>query len=278
LEVAQMRLRSKEENRVRQIPLVQICPGKAQPRKNFSNEELLELARSIQENGVLQPLTVRKAGLAGFELIAGERRLRAAALAGSEKVPCLVIDCDDQQAAIYSLLENLQRVDLDPFEEAEGIEKLIQEWHITQEEAAKRLGKKQSTIANKLRLLRLAPEEREAIQRAGLTERHARAVLKLKDGGLRSIALRHMIERGLNVKQTEDFVERLLEKNREQERKSHRRIIIKDVRIFMNTINKAVDTMRLSGIDAFTDQKETEEYIECVVRIPKAAALDRHSA
>ena len=103
---------------------------------------MLELARSIQENGVLQPLTVRKAGLAGFELIAGERRLRAAALAGSEKVPCLVIDCDDQQAAIYSLLENLQRVDLDPFEEAEGIEKLIQEWHITQEEAAKRLGKK----------------------------------------------------------------------------------------------------------------------------------------
>ena len=102
---------------------------------------MLELARSIQENGVLQPLTVRKAGLAGFELIAGERRLRAAALAGSEKVPCLVIDCDDQQAAIYSLLENLQRVDLDPFEEAEGIEKLIQEWHITQEEAAKRLGK-----------------------------------------------------------------------------------------------------------------------------------------
>lgn len=273
-----MRLRSKEENRVRQIPLVQICPGKAQPRKNFSNEELLELAKSIQENGVLQPLTVRKAGLAGFELIAGERRLRAAALAGSEKVPCLVIDCDDQQAAIYSLLENLQRVDLDPFEEAEGIEKLIQEWHITQEEAAKRLGKKQSTIANKLRLLRLAPEEREAIQRAGLTERHARAVLKLKDGELRSIALRHMIERGLNVKQTENFVERLLEKNREQERKSHRRIIIKDVRIFMNTINKAVDTMRLSGIDAFTDQKETEEYIECVVRIPKAAALDRHSA
>lgn len=259
-----MRLRSKEENRVRQIPLVQICPGKAQPRKNFSNEELLELARSIQENGVLQPLTVRKAGLAGFELIAGERRLRAAALAGSEKVPCLVIDCDDQQAAIYSLLENLQRVDLDPFEEAEGIEKLIQEWHITQEEAAKRLGKKQSTIANKLRLLRLAPEEREAIQRAGLTERHARAVLKLKDGGLRSIALRHMIERGLNVKQTEDFVERLLEKNREQERKSHRRIIIKDVRIFMNTINKAVDTMRLSGIDAFTDQKETEEYLSLI--------------
>lgn len=169
-------------------------------------------------------------------------------------------------------------MDLDPFEEAEGIEKLIHEWHITQEEAAKRLGKKQSTIANKLRLLRLTLEEREAIQNAGLTERHARAILKLKDSGLRAIALRHMIERGLNVKQTEDFVERLLEKNRERERKSHRRIIIKDVRIFMNTINKAVDTMRLSGIDAFTDQKETEEYIECVVRIPKASALDRHSA
>lgn len=274
-----MRLRSKEENRVRQIPLVQICPGKAQPRKNFSNEELIELAKSIQENGVLQPLTVRKMGLNGFELIAGERRLRAAALADCERVPCLIIECDDQQAAIYSLLENLQRVDLDPFEEAEGIEKLIQEWHITQEEAAKRLGKKQSTIANKLRLLRLSPEERSLIQESGLTERHARAILKLKDEGLRSIALRHMIERGLNVKQTEDFVERLLERDRQQEQKNRRRIIIKDVRIFMNTITKAVDTMRLSGIDAFTAQKETDEYIECVVRIPKAAALlDRHSA
>lgn len=274
-----MRLRSKEENRVRQIPLVQICPGKAQPRKNFSNEELIELAKSIQENGVLQPLTVRKMGLNGFELIAGERRLRAAALADCERVPCLIIECDDQQAAIYSLLENLQRVDLDPFEEAEGIEKLIQEWNITQEEAAKRLGKKQSTIANKLRLLRLSPEERSLIQESGLTERHARAILKLKDEGLRSIALRHMIERGLNVKQTEDFVERLLERDRQQEQKNRRRIIIKDVRIFMNTITKAVDTMRLSGIDAFTAQKETDEYIECVVRIPKAAALlDRHSA
>ena len=273
-----MRLRAKEENRVRQIPLVQICPGKAQPRKNFSNEELLELARSIQENGVLQPLAVRRKGLNEFELIAGERRLRAAALAGNDKVPCLVVECDDQQAAVYSLLENLQRVDLDPFEEAEGIERLIREWHITQEEAARRLGKKQSTIANKLRLLRLTPEERQALQNAGLTERHARAVLKLKDPGLRSIALRHMIERGLNVKQTEDCVERLLENSREQERKNRRRVIIKDVRIFMNTIHKAVDTMRLSGINAVADQTETEDYIECVVRIPKAAALDRHSA
>ena len=273
-----MRLKSKEDNRVRQIPLVQISPGKTQPRKNFSNEELIGLAKSIQENGVLQPLTVRKMGLNGFELIAGERRMRAAVLAGCERVPCLVIECDDQQAAIYSLLENLQRVDLDPFEEAEGIEKLISQWHITQEEAAKRLGKKQSTIANKLRLLRLSQEERQTIQEAGLTERHARAILKLKDPALRSIALRHMVERGLNVKQTEDFVERLLEKDREQERKSHRRIIIKDVRIFINTITKAVDTMRLSGIDAFAAQNETDDYIECVVRIPKASSLDRHSA
>lgn len=273
-----MRFGGKEENRIRQIPLVRIAPGKSQPRKNFSLEELQELAKSIRENGILQPLTVRRTGAGGFEIIAGERRMRAAVLAGCEEVPCVVIQCDDRQAAIYSLLENLQRVDLDPFEEAEGIEKLITQWNITQEEAARRLGKKQSTIANKLRLLRLSQEEREALQKAGLTERHARALLKLTEPELRAVALRHMTERGLNVRQTEEFIEKLLEKDRERQRKSRRRVVIKDVRIFMNTISKAVDTMRMSGIEAVTAKKETDEYIECVVRIPKLPAPGRHSA
>lgn len=267
---------SSKDNRVRQIPVVHICPNESQPRTEFSRDELMDLSASIKENGVLQPLTVRKGKQNKYELIAGERRLRASILAGLDTVPCILIQCDDKQSAVFALLENLQRVDLGPFEEAEGIDRLIQAWGITQEEAAQRLGKKQSTIANKLRLLKLNEGERRQIVEASLTERHARALLRLKSAEDRQVILQQVIQKGLNVHQTETLIDQLIAQAQQTEKKELRRtVIIKDVRLFMNTISKAVDTMRLSGIPAVTTQNETDDYIECVVRIPKNAATRR---
>lgn len=269
----------KQENRVRQLKRDSICPNQNQPRQVFSPEELHGLCESIKCNGILQPLTVRKLSAGRYELIAGERRLRAAAMAGLCEVPCIVLNCDDQQSAVFALLENLQRVDLGPFEEAEGISRLIDEWNITQEEAALRLGKKQSTIANKLRLLRLSDEERERITAAGLTERHARALLKLSGEKDRRFALDQIIEEGFNVQQTELLIESIVSSTKPPKKKNMQRtVVIKDVRIFMNTLNKAIATMRQSGIEALSAQKETDEYIECVVRIPKSAASIRRPA
>ena len=269
-----MRLSTKMDQKIKQIPVQYIVPNKSQPRAEFSLYELQELADSIRANGVLQPLTVRKRSAQEYELVTGERRLRASKLAGLTTVPCILISCDDERAAVLALLENLQRVDLGPFEEAEGICRLIATWGVTQEEAARRLGKKQSTIANKLRLLKLTEPEREMIVKTGLTERHARALLRIQDDSLRISALQQIIEKNLNVKQTEEFISRLLEHLEMREKKiSKRTVVIKDVRIFMNTIQKAVSTMRLSGIPAVTAQNETDDYIECVVRIPKAEAV-----
>lgn len=269
-----MRLSTKTDQKIKQIPVQYIVPNKSQPRVEFSLYDLQELADSIRANGVLQPLTVRKRSAQEYELVTGERRLRASKLAGLTTVPCILISCDDERAAVLALLENLQRVDLGPFEEAEGICRLIATWGVTQEEAARRLGKKQSTIANKLRLLKLTEPEREMIVKTGLTERHARALLRIQDDSLRISALQQIIEKNLNVKQTEEFISRLLEHLEMREKKiSKRTVVIKDVRIFMNTIQKAVSTMRLSGIPAVTAQNETDDYIECVVRIPKAEAV-----
>ncbi|MCD8026320.1 MAG: ParB/RepB/Spo0J family partition protein [Clostridiales bacterium] len=151
----------KNDNKICEIPIIKIRPNKAQPRKQFNEDELYALSQSIRENGILQPLTVRRASASEYELIAGERRLRASALAGLKKVPCVVVKCSDKESAVYALLENLQRSDLGIFEEARGISRLIHRYGLTQEEAAAKLGKSQSTIANKLRLLRLTYEEQE---------------------------------------------------------------------------------------------------------------------
>lgn len=268
-----MRIIGQKNSRVVHIPIVEISPNPHQPRRDFNEDEMRSLADSIRANGVLQPLNVRKLGPGEYELISGERRLRASAMAGLQAVPCIIINCDDRQSAILALLENIQRADLGPFEQAEGIYRLISQWGITQEEAAARLGKKQSTVANKLRLLRLTSEERDMITAAGLTERHARALLKLEDSLQRKEAIRQIIERELNVQQTEKMVDRmLLGFELTGEPTAHRTVILKDVRIFINTISKAVETMRQSGIPAVANQRETDDFIECVVRIPKEAA------
>ncbi len=245
-----------------------ILPNPSQPRKVFQEAELEGLAQSIAENGLLQPVTVRRENGA-YYLIAGERRLRACKLAGLKEIPALVADCEPEDSAVLALLENLQRKDLQMFEQANAIVNLLREWQITQEEAAKRLGMSQSYLANKIRLLKLSPEEQEEIVKHHLSERHARALLRVDDMTLRQKLLATVIERGLNVAQTEELAAAALQpKNPAGKRK--RTFIAKDIRLFINTIDHAVDAMKTAGIPAQTEKKETEEYIECTVRIPKS--------
>lgn len=270
-----MNLLLKNENKISDIPIIKIRPNKAQPRKVFNEDDLNALSMSITENGILQPLTVRKVSATEYELIAGERRLRASVMAGLRKVPCIVIKCSEKESAVYALLENLQRSDLGMFEEARGVSRLIRRYGLTQQEAAVKLGKTQSTIANKLRLLRLTYEEQEWIENAGLSERHARALLKLGDEGARREALSKIISENLNVQQTENYINLLLNSNPKDEKKQgFSKAVIKDVRIFVNTINKAVDTMRLAGIDAQADKTDTDNFIEYTIRIPKKQIPD----
>lgn len=265
----------KNENKISDIPIIKIRPNKAQPRKFFNEEELNSLAQSISENGILQPLTVRKVSATEYELISGERRLRASVLAGLRKVPCIVIKCSDKESAVYALLENLQRSDLGMFEEARGVSRLIRRYGLTQQEAAARLGKTQSTIANKLRLLRLTYEEQEWIENAGLSERHARALLRIEDEEERRVALSKIIQENLNVKQSENLINLMINSSPKNKNFGKSKAVIKDVRIFVNTINKAVDTMRHAGIDAQTDKTDTDNFIEYTIRIPKKQISDR---
>ncbi len=274
-----MKFLSKEENRVLEIPTIQIRPNKTQPRKSFDEDELRLLSQSISTNGILQPLTVRKLSQTEYELVAGERRLRAAVLAGLTKVPCVLIRCTDKESAIFALLENIQRADLNMFEEARGISRLIRKYGLTQEEAAIRLGKKQSTVANKLRLLKLTMEEQDWILQAGLSERHARALLRIDDEEIRKEVLSRIVAENLSAKDTEDIVVKLLCRETVTASPSQdKKFIVRDVRIFVNTINKAVDTMRLSGINAVAKKSETEEYIEYTVKIPKSEATKQMQA
>ena len=260
----------KNDSRIAEIPIIKIRPNKSQPRKQFDDLELQSLSRSIAENGILQPLTVRKVSASEYELVTGERRLRASALAGLKKVPCIIVRCSDQESAVYALLENLQRADLGIFEEARGISKLIRRYGLTQEQAAERLGKTQSTIANKLRLLRLSNEEQEWIENAGLSERHARALLKMEGEAERRAALSKVIAENLNVAQTEHLVCQAQNNTPVKARRGSSKAVIKDLRIFVNSINKAVETMRLSGIDAKTHQSDNENFIEYTIQIPKS--------
>ena len=271
---------SKDGNKVVDIPIRQIRPNQSQPRKTFKDEELNSLAASIEENGILQPLTVRRLNLQEYELVAGERRLRAAVIAGLKRVPCIVIKCTDRESAIFALLENLQRSDLGMFEEARGISRLIRKYNLTQEEAAAKLGKKQSTVANNLRLLKLTMDEQDWINQAGLSERHARALLRIADENLRKEALSKVISESLNINQTEELVDNIISSSFIAVDDKHRkkRVVIKDVRIFINTINKAVDTMRLAGINAVSKRAENDDYIEYTVRIPKNISSKKDDA
>lgn len=274
-----MKLLTKYNKKVIEIPARKIRPNKTQPRQDFYEEDLRSLSQSISNNGLLQPLTVRKLKNDEYELIAGERRLRASVMAGFTKIPCIVMKCSDKDSAIFALIENLQRKDLGMFEEARGINRLIRKYGITQEQAAIQLGKKQSTVANKLRLLRLSYDEQDWIVQAGLTERHARALLKIQNEDSRKEVLSHIIAENLNVKETEKYISSLLDNNKKVQplhnNNNDKKIVVKDVRIFVNTISRAVDIMRMSGIDAVSNKEETEDYIEYTVKIPKETALEK---
>lgn len=257
--------------RIVEVPLDRIQPNPAQPRQTFTQKELDSLSESIKENGLLQPILVRQKDF-GYELIAGERRLRACRIAGLVTVPCIITECDSRNAAIYAMLENLQRQDLQLFEEAEGLQKLIAQWGITQEEAAKRLGKSQSAIANKMRLLKLTEAERQKITEAALSGRHARTLIRVQDEAKRMEVLDEIIAKGLNVSQTDKLVDKVLqgaEHTEEPDKHQRKTAIWKDYRIFLNTVQKAVSTMQQSGIAAVADHKETDTYYEMTVRIPK---------
>jgi ParB family chromosome partitioning protein len=250
------------------IPTVDIRPNPTQPRREFALDKLVELAQSISENGILQPLTVSMDSGVPV-LIAGERRLRAARIAGGAAVPCVEVQTEAVGRQALTLIENLQREDMNCFEVARGIRRLIDDNGLTQWEAAQRLGLSQSAVANKLRLLRLPAEEREQLVAAGMGERHARALLRLEESALRRQVLAKMLEGRMTVAQAERLVEDTLEG---RVRRRPAKPLVRDVRVFFNTVNHALDIMRRGGIPAESHRREEEDYIEYVVRIPKPAA------
>ena len=264
----QQRVKSTAE--IYNIPQAMIVPNPNQPRKRFDYDELENLAQSIRENGILQPITVRKREDKKYELVSGERRLRAARLVGMVKIPSIVINIDDKNSAMFSIIENLQRQSLDFFEEAEAIEKLVGEYAMSREEVAQKLGLAPSTVSNKLRILRLPEEMRFELAKAGLTESHARALLMLEDDNQRARALSIIVDRHLNVAESERMINQMINRNNRSRNPLRG---IRDVRLFINTLNHAVDTIRRAGVEADAARSETEEYIEYVVRIRKSEQL-----
>lgn len=250
------------------LPTEDLRPNPHQPRRIFDAAALDTLAESVRRHGVLQPLTVREIP-GGWEIIAGERRLRAAKQAGLSTVPCLVAQADDEESALLALVENLQREDLHYLEEASAIAAYIKRTGLSQEEAAAQMGRSPSSIANKLRLLRLSPDCAALLLKHQLSERHARALLRLDDESERLGALHHIAAAGLNVSQTEAYIEkrlRILEKTQPSGRRTY---IIKDVRLFLNSMERGLKLIRDAGIPAEGSREETEDSILLTIRIPK---------
>lgn len=241
-----------KEVKVIKVPIDQIFPNPYQPRKTFDDSALEELADSIAQYGVLQPLLVTPAEDGRYLLIAGERRLRASRMAKLEEVPVIISEYTSQQIAEIALIENLQREDLHFLEEAEGYEQLMEQFHLTQEALAVRVGKKQSTIANKQRLLRLSAAIRKLLIEKNLSERHARALLRLDDDVLRMEVLQTVIARGYNVRQTEEYIAKLLADKQQEKRK--RLVIVNDVRIYLNSIKQVVNSIKSVGIPVNMEQ------------------------
>lgn len=252
----------------------ELSPNPVQPRRRFDDEALAELSESIKSYGILNPLTVRLRG-GKYELVAGERRLRAAKLAGLQEVPCILLDVNMEDASLIALVENLQRRDLDFIEEAAGINQLIRMFGMSQEEAARRIGKSQSAVANKLRLLKLPPDVLEALRENGLTERHGRALLRLLRPETQREALAYIIDNGLTVAATDAYVDALLnspepEPPAQPDKPEHKRtFVLKDVRVFLNTLSRSIDLMKQGGIDAGIKRQETEDSLILTISIPK---------
>ena len=259
----------KEIKKVVLLPLDEIRSNPNQPRKAFNEQEIAELALSIRENGLLQPVTVRRLAQNSYELIAGERRRLAFKKIGEKNIPAIIEEIDEKQSAVFALIENLQRRDLNFFEEAAGIARLICELDMTQQQISERLGKAQSTVANKLRLLKFGQEMQTKMLKKDLTERHARALLSLAGDERLPGVIEYIHTCRLNVEQTEQYVQSLLE-GKEENPRPQRIFVIKDMRIFVNSINKAVTMLNSAGIDAVSKKTENEDFIEFVINIPKS--------
>ena len=299
---------SKAVNKVFLISMEYIQPNPNQPRKTFHEGELRSLAESISANGLLQPITLRKESDTLYYIIAGERRFIACKQTGMKNIPAIICNVSAGDAAVLALIENIQRSNLNFMEEASAIQALIQQLNITQEQAARRLGRSQSSVANKLRLLRLPASVQSLLVEAGLTERHARSLLRLPESQMEE-ATAYIVDANLNVAETERFIDEIVLHNQEgleesgqvaavvanravlpaeqnpgaeeppeekQAKKGGRKLlVVKDLRIFTNTISRAIETMKQAGIQAFSQTKEEEEFIEYVVRIPKESAYQR---
>ena len=250
-----------ETGRVVFLPPRTIRPNPAQPRKVFSQEALEELAESIRQHGILQPLSVRRVGNT-YELIAGERRLRAGILAGLSELPCIVMTMDDKESGMVALIENIQRQNLDFIEQARGISRLMEQWSMSQEQVAEVLGKSQSGVANKLRLLRHSAQVLNAIREAGLTERHARAMLKLPTEHQKLELIEVAAKQQMSVARTEKYIEQMLAQPKEKPKKVN-------LGVFLNNLNTTISRIQGCGIPVVSERKETEDVIIMTITIPK---------
>ncbi len=250
-----------ETGRVIFLPARSIRPNPAQPRKIFNQEALEELADSIRQHGILQPLSVRRVGT-GYELIAGERRLRAAQMAGLGEIPCIVMTMDEKESGMAAMIENLQRQDLDFIEEARGISFLLAKWNFSQDQVAKILGKSQSSVANKLRILRHSPQVLEALRSGKLTERHGRALLKLPSEEQKLAVIAAVVQQNMSVQRTEQYIESLLAEKSPKEARPN-------VGAFLHNLTQSLAKIQLSGIPAISERRETDSQIVLTITIPK---------
>lgn len=259
----------KRESKIAMIPVIQITTNKFQPRRSCSAESLRSLTMSIEQNGIIQPLTVRQTDYFEYELITGERRLRAAVRAGMSEVPCIIFSCSEEQSAVYSLVENVQRENLNSFEKSRALRMLSEEFALSDSNAAKTTGIKERRISELGGFLKFTYEEEKMINKSGLSEKQALTVLKLEDPNIRRIVLSKVVENGLNEAQTDMLVNKVLSPEFARKSSCSPTIVIKDLRPFFNTVNKALKTIRMSGINAVDEKIETDDYIEYKIRIEK---------
>ncbi len=259
-----------KNSKVLYLPIDSVRPNPYQPRREMDKSALQDLCSSIKHYGLMQPVVVRQINGRDYELIAGERRLRACRMAEMTEIPAIVLRAGGTDSAVMALIENIQRENLGYIEEAEAFCSLISEHGMTQEELAMKIGKNQSTIANKIRILKLSPQVRQLLAENNLSERHARAILRIPDEKTKLKALNIIIKKGLNVSKTDELIEALLNSDELSEPAKATDIrIFKDVRIFSNTIKQAVNMMKKSGIEAEASKTESEDFIEYTIKIPK---------
>ncbi|ELK46456.1 nucleoid occlusion protein, partial [Halobacillus sp. BAB-2008] len=251
-----------------QVPVERVQPNRYQPRAIFNNEKISELAQTIHTHGMIQPIVLRRLNEEDYELIAGERRWRAVQSLGWEEVPAIIREMNDSQTASVALIENLQREELTVIEEAVAYARLIELQELTQEALAQRLGKSQSTIANKMRLLKLPEVVQQAVMDKQITERHARALIGLKDPELQEKMLAEIIEKQLNVKQTEERIAKWMDP-KPKKKKPRMKGVNKDMRIAMNTIRQSLTMVTDTGIDLETDEEDHDDYYQITIKIPK---------